>query len=491
MNEQEQEESPKLFISYSWSSPEHEQWVLTLATELRDSGVDVILDKWDLREGHDAHAFMERMVSDPNIKKVILVCDHVYAEKADGRSGGVGTEAQIITPEIYGKQDQDKFVAVVAEKDENNAPYVPIYYKSRIYIDLSDPDRYATNFEQLLRWVYGQPVYIKPELGKKPAFLDESAAINLGTSTQFRRALDAVRNGKAYSRGAVIEYFAALIRNMERFRLSDDERELDDRVIENIEQFLPYRNEAVEIFQALAQYQNLPDMPQYFHRLFEGLIPYLFRPAMMPGGFQEGSIDNFRFIIHELFLYAVANLLRYENFEAVGHLLRTPYYMAGSDRRTEAESYIEIRKHMKSLEIRDHRLNLRRLSLRADLLKQRAEAFGFDFSYLMQADFVLYLRSCIEVMRQERTWSYWWPETLLYSLQLTRRERGLFEIFARSQSQKYFDRMKVMFDAESKGDFDSLIQFYQEQPGTLIPRWQWESVDPSLLMGYSTMATKP
>ena len=35
--------APKLFISYSWSSPEHEQWVVDLATELRESGVDVIL----------------------------------------------------------------------------------------------------------------------------------------------------------------------------------------------------------------------------------------------------------------------------------------------------------------------------------------------------------------------------------------------------------------------------------------------------------------
>lgn len=43
--------APKLFISYSWSSPEHEQWVVDLAAELRESGVDVILDKWDLKEG--------------------------------------------------------------------------------------------------------------------------------------------------------------------------------------------------------------------------------------------------------------------------------------------------------------------------------------------------------------------------------------------------------------------------------------------------------
>jgi hypothetical protein len=35
----------RTFISYSWSSPEHEEWVLGLATELEESGVDVILDK--------------------------------------------------------------------------------------------------------------------------------------------------------------------------------------------------------------------------------------------------------------------------------------------------------------------------------------------------------------------------------------------------------------------------------------------------------------
>ena len=95
------EANPKLFISYSWTSPAHEQWVLNLATELRESGVDVILDKWDLKEGHDAHAFMEKMVADQAIKKVALICDQLYSEKANGRSGGVGIEAQIISPEIY------------------------------------------------------------------------------------------------------------------------------------------------------------------------------------------------------------------------------------------------------------------------------------------------------------------------------------------------------------------------------------------------------
>jgi hypothetical protein len=109
-------EAPKLFISYSWSNPSHEQWVLDLASELRESGADVILDKWDLKEGYDAVAFMEKMVTDPQIKKVVIVSDESYAAKADGRAGGVGTETQIISKEVYENQEQDKFVAVVAQK---------------------------------------------------------------------------------------------------------------------------------------------------------------------------------------------------------------------------------------------------------------------------------------------------------------------------------------------------------------------------------------
>jgi hypothetical protein len=124
-------EAPKLFISYSWSNPSHEQWVLDLASELRESGVDVILDKWDLKEGYDAVAFMEKMVTDPQIRKVVIVSDDIYAAKADGRAGGVGTETQIISKEVYENQEQDKFVAVVAQKNEVGKPYLLWLKKNR------------------------------------------------------------------------------------------------------------------------------------------------------------------------------------------------------------------------------------------------------------------------------------------------------------------------------------------------------------------------
>ena len=44
---------PNAFISYSHDSPEHKSWVLDLATRLRSSGVDAVIDQWDLRPSDD------------------------------------------------------------------------------------------------------------------------------------------------------------------------------------------------------------------------------------------------------------------------------------------------------------------------------------------------------------------------------------------------------------------------------------------------------
>lgn len=238
--------APKLFMSYSWSNATHEQWVVDLATELRESGIDVILDKWDLKEGHDAISFMEQMVTNPEIKKVAIVSDQTYATKADGRAGGVGTETQIISREVYENQSQEKFVAVVSEKDDQGKPFLPTYYKSRIYIDLSEPDKYIENFEKLQRWVFDKPLYQKPALGERPAFLSDGEHTSLGTTPAFKRCIDAIKNSKPYAAGALDEYCELFAKNFERFRIQNVEgHEFDDEVIKNIGAFLPYRNEAI------------------------------------------------------------------------------------------------------------------------------------------------------------------------------------------------------------------------------------------------------
>ena len=140
---------PKIFVSYSWTTPEHEDFVIKLAEDLVSSGVDVIIDKWCLRDGQDSYAFMESMVNDKTINKVLIISDKGYAEKANNRKGGVGTETQIISPEIYSSAEQTKFVVVVTEKDDEGRFYVPTFYKGRLFIDMTDSSSLSEGVERL------------------------------------------------------------------------------------------------------------------------------------------------------------------------------------------------------------------------------------------------------------------------------------------------------------------------------------------------------
>lgn len=142
---------------------------------------------------------------------------------------------------MYGNTSQDKFVAVVTQKDEDGKPYVPIYYKSRIHIDLSEPDSYTQNFEQFLRWIFDKPLYIKPELGKPPSFLLEGPQISLGTATHFKRTLEAIKNQRSYALGSLDEHFTEFTENLECFRITCDAQELDEALLTNIELFTSCR----------------------------------------------------------------------------------------------------------------------------------------------------------------------------------------------------------------------------------------------------------
>lgn len=355
-----------------------------------------------------------------------------------------------------------------------------------MYIDLSNPDLYARNFEQLLRWIYDKPLYVKPELGNAPVFLSDQDAPSLRTTTLFRRALHAVRDNQPYCTGALREYFEVFAENLELFRITKDDEEFDDKVVRNIERFLPYRNEAIELFLALTRYRPTQDSWESLHRFIESLFPYIDRPENV-NSWEEWDFDNFKFIVHELFLYATASLLRSGCFAGVAHLLRQHYYIDQNPRpgQDAMVPFSELCDHLQSLEHRNNRLNLRRRSLHAYLLEQRAKSSGLPFQQIMQADLVLFVRDCLDVLHTGR-WQRWWPVTLLYA----GRQYGPFEIFARSQSIGYFENVKQVFDIESKDDLTALVEAAKEQK-LQMPTWGVQSANPFKLMGFDKLATLP
>ena len=145
---------PKVFISYSWTNQEHVDNVENLAKRLMSDGIYVYLDLWDAPEGIDLNHFMEKVKS-KEIDFVLIICDQEYARKADQREGGVGTETQIISKEVYDDVEQTRVIPIVWEKDDEGKPYLPTYLATRKYIDLSK--EYSEGYEKLIRIVHKLP----------------------------------------------------------------------------------------------------------------------------------------------------------------------------------------------------------------------------------------------------------------------------------------------------------------------------------------------
>jgi hypothetical protein len=475
--------APKAFISYCWTNPQHEQWVINLATQLRENGVDVILDKWDLREGQDAVAFMERMVTDPNVLKVLMIFDRMYAEKADKRAGGVGTETQIISSKVYNSVDQTKFVGVLSELNADGEPFTPAYYKSRIHIDLSSEEIYPSNFDQLLRWVFDKPLYIKPTLGKRPEFLGDQAVV-LGTNSRARRAKDLIQSGALTAGAALDDYLSTFASELEKFRIvKSKDKEFDDQVIESIDTFLPYRNEYIEIIAISARYWK-SEFVEHLHRFMERVSVYQFRPVEM-NQYSNWDFDNFCFIANELFLYTIAILIRSERPNEAAELLAQQFYLgeAAPNQSEPMKDFIVFNQHVVSLDHRNQRLSLRRLSLHADLVKRRSQVSGVPFRDLMQADFVLFLRDLLTRVGQ---WGRWQPFTLIYA----GRTYSPFEIFARARSSGYFSSILPLLGAQYKAALDSLMVEFQ-QGKREAPRWEFDSFDPLILSNWEKLASAP
>lgn len=163
-----QDEPPVVFMSYSWASEEHRSWVTSLARRLRANGVDVHLDVWDVRLGHDLNLFMEQY-ADTSARVLVILSDD-YGPKADARAAqpsGVGTETAIVSPTVYRNLGSNRVIPVVPDSGTVEAePIRPTYLSSRFWVDFRGD--YETAFEKLLRELLGYHIESAPPLGNNP-----------------------------------------------------------------------------------------------------------------------------------------------------------------------------------------------------------------------------------------------------------------------------------------------------------------------------------
>lgn len=159
-------EHPKLFISYSWDCEEnknHMNWVLKLATDLVKCGVDVYFDQWDARLGNNLPFFMEQGLTTSQL--VLCVCSENYVKKANLGKGGVGYEKRILSADLMSNANVDYIIPIIRNNLNKTLPNFLVGVK---YADFSNDENYLSAFTELLARIYNEDLKRKPRLGVNP-----------------------------------------------------------------------------------------------------------------------------------------------------------------------------------------------------------------------------------------------------------------------------------------------------------------------------------
>ena len=155
---------PEVFISYSYDSQDHENWVKSFVDRLISDGVQVIFDKYDLHLGDKSPHFMETSINKCDF--ILVIVTEQYINKADTRSGGVGYETDMVAGDLLLQEKKGKVIPVWVKTDYNK---VPEYLKGTMGISIKNLYSYDSEYEKLYRTITSQELK-KPELGSIKIF---------------------------------------------------------------------------------------------------------------------------------------------------------------------------------------------------------------------------------------------------------------------------------------------------------------------------------
>lgn len=434
---------PKIFISYSWSS---DALVLPLAQRLVNHGVEVVLDKWDLKEGQDKYAFMEQCVTDPDITKVLIICDKSYMEKANARKGGVGDETVIISGEVYGKMQQEKFIPIIAERDDEGNAFVPAYIKTRIYIDLSNEATFEQEYEKLLRNIYNKPLHSKPKLGKRPEWLDEENTNLFPLTDLVRQIRGASALKKAQS--CTNQFIEKYLETLKSYYIQNPSAE---QVYNRFVEMKAIRDVFLDFLPALAEtdLSFSEVICGAFEKLYNNLTcDRLFNPKVT----STESHDFEIYLIHlwELFVCVITYLRHYGEYKTIHEIVGNTYFLVRSraDATIKAANYCIFRHHSRAIE--DYykpttdKANLFTL-MGNTVCCEREKLPIYSGVAFAQADLFLYqIRNGLDIVEDDVRYraDYWFPTCYVYAA------AGPDE-WEKLRSRKFCTKMLDLFGADS------------------------------------------
>lgn len=438
-------DTKKVFISYSWKVQDQ---VIELANRLISDGVDVIIDVYNLKDGQDKYVFMEQSVTDNSISRVLMICDQSYCKKANNRDGGGGDEIVIISPEVYGKSKQEKFIPIVVERDENGKEYLPQFIKSRIYIDLTPGDpTYEENYEKLLRNIYEKPLHRKPALGKPPEWLEDESTDSSAIRSIIKQLKTDNNSNPKKTNFQLKKAQEGIINSIKNYSIPKVDEEQDKVFLKILSQTKDIRDLYMDYLEILNSFAiDTGDLLAVF---FENLYNELNANSMTK------SLDEYLYdyLITEFFIDTIAILLYYEKYTDIYKLVVHTYFlnMYANSNSVVATNYFRFRIYNYYIEehCKPNCHNPKLYTLVGEILVNREKAPILTKESISNADLVLYQLGDLLVDTNESP-HYWFPTSYIY-------HSGTQPMWQKLSSKEYCEHIKSLFGVDSISELKEII----------------------------------
>jgi hypothetical protein len=155
LRDQGKEKAPTCFVSYSWGISEHERWVVQFAKDLRNAGIDVLLDKWYVIPGANLDRYIERIMK---TDYVAVVGTPRLRQKYDSTSSDpvVTAELDMVNlrvrqPNLYGHT-----ILPILLDGESNTAFTPQMQKL-VYVDFRQSAFYFRQLFDMIWRLYDLP----------------------------------------------------------------------------------------------------------------------------------------------------------------------------------------------------------------------------------------------------------------------------------------------------------------------------------------------
>lgn len=192
----------------------------------------------------------------------------------------------------------------------------------------------------------------------------------------------------------------------------------DDLLVRSIDESLPVAIEFGKVVGVIAA-MGSSEAAREICRGFEPILAHYDLPRGFSGNFNSTDFDFFKFVGHEFFVMFIAALMREERWEIIAESLDARFQPdnARVDRGKPAATFEDLSRAAALFDMRNNRLKLARVSVRADILANRHQGSEIKgkspLREFADADFMLFLRGEMGKSMDSNRIS-WIPWSILY-----------------------------------------------------------------------------